>query len=218
MKSLRLVAIAVLLSFSAVAFAAPSITTLSPTSGTIGALVTITGSGFGSPQGTSTVNFNGTTATSITSWSDTQIKATVPTGATSGSVVVTASDLQSNGVAFTVIAPAITGLSVTSGAPGASVIISGSGFGSSQGAGVVTFNGQPAPVGSWSDSSISVAVPGGATTGNIVVSHGGLNSNAVAFTVAPIVTGVSPSIGGAGTSVTITGVNFTATQGHSCDS
>jgi RHS repeat-associated protein len=213
MKSLRLVAIAVLLSFSAVAFAAPSITTLSPTSGTIGALVTITGSGFGSPQGTSTVNFNGTTATSITSWSDTQIKATVPTGATSGSVVVTASDLQSNGVAFTVIAPAITGLSVTSGAPGASVIISGSGFGSSQGAGVVTFNGQPAPVGSWSDSSISVAVPGGATTGNIVVSHGGLNSNAVAFTVAPIVTGVSPSIGGAGTSVTITGVNFTATQG-----
>ena len=59
--------------------AAPSITSLSPTSGAVGASVTIAGSGFGSTQGSSTLKFNGTTAT-ITSWSATSIVAKVPTG------------------------------------------------------------------------------------------------------------------------------------------
>ena len=51
-----------------VAAAAPSITSLSPTSGAVGASVTITGTNFGSTQGASTVAFNGTAAT-LTSWS-----------------------------------------------------------------------------------------------------------------------------------------------------
>src|SRR5204863_8449010 len=42
---------------------APSITTLSPTSGPVGTTVTITGANFGATQGTSTVAFNGTAAT-----------------------------------------------------------------------------------------------------------------------------------------------------------
>ena len=57
----------------------------------VGASVTITGANFGSTQGTSTVTFNGTAATTITSWSATSIVATVPTGATTGNVVVNAS-------------------------------------------------------------------------------------------------------------------------------
>lgn len=83
--------------------AAPSITNLSPTSGAVGASVTIAGTNFGSTQGTSTVTFNGTTATTITSWSTTSIVATVPTGATTGNVVVTVSTVASNGSAFTVV-------------------------------------------------------------------------------------------------------------------
>ena len=100
---------------------APSITTLSPTSGAVGVPVTITGTSFGSTQGTGTVNFNGTSA-SITSWAASSIKVTVPAGATTGNVVVYASGVNSNGVAFTV-APSITTLSPTSGAVGASVTI-----------------------------------------------------------------------------------------------
>ena len=46
--------------------------------------------------------FNGITA-SITNWSATSITATVPTGATSGSVVVTVGGQASNGVAFTIL-------------------------------------------------------------------------------------------------------------------
>ncbi len=99
----RLVGISLLLCtvLSGVSFAAPSITSLSPTSGAVGASVTIAGTNFGSTQGTSTVAFNGTTATTITSWGATSIVATVPTGATTGNVVVTVSGVASNGAAFT---------------------------------------------------------------------------------------------------------------------
>src|SRR5258706_753802 len=58
----------------------PTISSLSPTSGAVGAAVTITGTNFGSSQGSSTVNFNGTIAT-ITTWSATSSAVTVPTGA-----------------------------------------------------------------------------------------------------------------------------------------
>jgi hypothetical protein len=76
----------------------PSIARLSPNSGALGTSVTITGSNFGSPQGSSSVTFNGTTATPA-SWSNTSI--VVPAGATTGNVVVTVGGAASNGVNFT---------------------------------------------------------------------------------------------------------------------
>jgi hypothetical protein len=80
---------------------APTITSLSPNSGALGTSVTITGTNFGSTQGTSTVTFNGTTATP-TSWTTTSIVAPVPSGATTGNVVVNVGGTASNGVNFTV--------------------------------------------------------------------------------------------------------------------
>ena len=79
----------------------PTITTLNPTSGAIGTSVTITGTNFGATQGTGSVNFNGTAATP-TSWSATSIIAPVPSGATTGNVLVTVGGVVSNGVNFTV--------------------------------------------------------------------------------------------------------------------
>src|SRR5262249_5445177 len=58
---------------------------------------------FGATQGTSTVTFNGTTATP-TSWSATSIVAPVPAGATTGPVAVTVGGVPSNGANFTVTA------------------------------------------------------------------------------------------------------------------
>src|SRR5436309_1842510 len=80
----------------------PTISSLSPTSGGVGTSVTINGSNFGSKQGTSTVKFNGTTATP-TSWSTGKIVAPVPSGATTGGVVVTVSGIASNSITFTVV-------------------------------------------------------------------------------------------------------------------
>jgi hypothetical protein len=80
---------------------APAITSLSPNSGTLGTAVTITGTNFGSSQGSSTVTFSGTAGTA-TSWSPTSIVVRVPTGATTGNVVVTVGGVASSGVTFTV--------------------------------------------------------------------------------------------------------------------
>jgi len=83
---------------------APTITSLNPTLGTVGTSVTITGTNFGATQGTSTVTFNGTATnpTSSANWSATSIVVPVPTGATTGNVVVTVGGVASNGVLFTV--------------------------------------------------------------------------------------------------------------------
>src|SRR6184192_4468962 len=105
-----------------------NIASLNPTSGLVGTSVTITGANFGATQGTSTVKFNGTTATP-TSWSATSIVVPVPAGATTGNVVVTVSGVASNGVAFTVLpTPSITSLAPTSGAVGAAITITGTNF------------------------------------------------------------------------------------------
>ena len=195
--------------------AAPSITSLSPTSGAVTASVTITGANFGSTRGSSTVKFNGTAATP-TSWSATSIVVPVPTGATTGNVVVTVSGVASNGKSFTVVpAPSITSLSPTSGAVTASVTITGTNFGSPQGSGTVKFNGTTATPTSWTATSIAVHVPTGATTGNVVVNASGVASNGKSFTVvpAPSITSLSPTSGAVGAPVTITGTNFGSTQG-----
>jgi YD repeat-containing protein len=197
------------------AFATLSISSLSPTSGAVGASVTISGSGFGSSQGSSTVKFNGITATA-TSWKNTTIVATVPAGATTGNVVVAVGSNSSNGVTFTVVpAPSITSLSPASVAIGGSVTITGSNFGATQGSGTVKFNGTTATVTTWSATSIAATVPTGATNGNVVVFASGVNSNGAAFTIvpAPSITSLSVTTGTIGTAVTISGSNFGSPQG-----
>lgn len=194
---------------------APSISALTPNSGAIGSSVTIAGSNFGTSQGNGSVKFNGKTE-AISSWSATSIIATETTGTTTGSVVVTAAGgVASAGVPFTVTpAPNITVLSPTTGAVGATVTISGTNFGSSQG--TVTFNGTAASPTSWAAGSITVAVPAAATTGNVVVvAAGGIASNNVSFTVSPSITSISPMSGIVGTSVTISGNTFGSPQGTS---
>jgi hypothetical protein len=71
-----------------------SISSLTPSSSIVGSTVVISGSGF---TGATGVSFNGTSATSFTVNSNSQITATVPTGATTGTISVTV-----NGVCTTV--------------------------------------------------------------------------------------------------------------------
>src|SRR6266481_502112 len=198
--------------------AAPSITSLTPNTGAVGSSIVIAGSNFGSTQGSSTVKFNGTTATT-TSWGASSITVTVPTGATTGNVVVTVSGLASNGVTFTVTAaPSITSLTPNTGAVGSSIVIAGSNFGPSQGNGNVKFNGVSATtITSWGASSITATVPSGATTGNVVVTAaGGVASSGATFavTAAPSITSLTPNTGAVGSSIVIAGSNFGPSQGN----
>jgi hypothetical protein len=217
MSSVLSLVVCLLLGVAAQAAAAPSITSLSPTSGAVGASVTITGTGFGATKGTSTVKFNGTTA-ATSSWSATSIVATVPSGATTGNVIVTVSSQNSNGRSFTVLAtPTITSLTPTSAGVGASVTIAGSGFGATKGSSTVSFNGTTAATTSWSATSIVATAPAGATTGNVVVNASGVNSNGSAFTVLPrpTITALSTTSGQIADAVVIMGTNFGAMQGAS---
>jgi hypothetical protein len=82
----------------------PKIKKLSPNSGAVGTMVTISGQNFGDTSGTgstaSTVMFNGIPVTP-SSWSQTQIVVTVPANAATGNVTVTVAG-QSTSKTFTV--------------------------------------------------------------------------------------------------------------------
>src|SRR6266478_5356994 len=82
-------------------------------------------------------------------------------------------------------APVITSVSATTGSIGSEVVINGSGFGASQGGSLVMLNNSPVTVNSWSNTSVIITVPSGATSGYLVVSvaPGMNNSNAVYFAV-----------------------------------
>ena len=80
----------------------PTITSVTPTSGVAGTQVTIAGSGFGATQGASGVTFNSVAAVPAT-WSDALITVPIPSGATTGSVIVTVGGFPSNAATFTVV-------------------------------------------------------------------------------------------------------------------
>lgn len=80
---------------------APVVSTLSPTSGPVTRLVTITGNGFSSTAALNQIRFNGILATTLSATA-TLLTTQVPSGATTGPVTVTVGGLASNGMTFTV--------------------------------------------------------------------------------------------------------------------
>jgi len=86
----------------------PMITSFSPAMGPPGTVVTIVGTDFGSSQGT--VTFNGAAAT-ISSWSATQITASVPGNASTGPITVTAGGMTATSASNFQMAPVISSFS-----------------------------------------------------------------------------------------------------------
>jgi len=169
----------------------------------VGIPVTITGSGF---TGATSVKFNGTTA-GYTVDSATQITATVPANATTGTITVTTPAGTATSASSFTVAPRITSFSPASGPVGTSVIINGANF---TGATSVTFNGTSASYTVNTAIKITATVPSGATTGLIgVTTAAGTATSGTDFTVAPRISSFSPTSGVIGSSVTINGANFT---------
>lgn len=163
--------------------AAPTITSFTPTSGGVGTVVTITGTNFNNPA-VNDVEFNNLNAASFNVASNTQITATVPTGATDGPIEVTNADgTATSSAIFDVIpAPTITSFTPTSGQVGTSVVITGTNF---TGATAVKFNNVSATTFTVdSATQITATVPTGATTGLIsVTTPGGTATSTTNFTV-----------------------------------
>lgn len=96
------------------------------------------------------------------------------------------------------------------GAVGATVTVYGTAFGNTSNT-TVKFNGISATPSAVTSTSITVAVPNGATTGALSVTVSGATVTSGTFTVppgAPTITGFTPTTQVVGGSVTITGTNF----------
>jgi IPT/TIG domain len=197
------------LGLEAPAFAATTVTSFTPTSAGVGCAVTITGTEF--TGATAVKFFNNVTASFVVN-SATQITAIVPAAAADGPIEVTApGGTDASGTDFDVTAavcPTITSFTPTSGPVGTSVVITGTNF---TGATAVTFNNVTATFTVNSATQITATVPTTATTGLIrVTTSGGTTSSLTNFTIAaPTITSFTPTSGPVGTSVKITGTNFT---------
>ncbi|PTL79262.1 IPT/TIG domain-containing protein [Vitiosangium sp. GDMCC 1.1324] len=198
--------------FTVLSSAVPTLTSFSPASAGEGARVTLTGTGF---TGATAMSFNGIDVTSVYVQSDTSLYAYVPTGASTGRLRVYNS--QGVGVSssdFTVLpAPRITGFSPTSGPVGTVVTLNGSGF---TGATDVRLGNTSLTVTPKSDTQLTVAIPTGTLSGTFRVdAPGGRATSGSTFSVqssgSPSLSSFSPSTGWVGTSVTLTGSNFTGT-------
>ncbi len=147
---------------------APSITSLSPTSGTAGTTVMLTGTNV---AGATSVIFSGSTLASWTVLSATQLRVVIPAGVPSGRFTVTTVGGSGTSTgSFTVSAPRIKSFTPTSGRVGTAVTITGANL---TGATAVRFNGTTATFTVVSATSIKAVVPPGATTGKVTVSTGG---------------------------------------------
>jgi gliding motility-associated-like protein len=116
-------------------------------------------------------------------------------------------------------APTITSFTPTSGAVGTTVTITGTNFSTTPANNTVLFNLTPAAVTASTNTSITTTVPGGATTGKISVTVNCLSAiSATDFTVGasllPTITSFTPVSGPVGTSVILTGTNFSTTPAN----
>ena len=203
---------------------APTVTSITPASGMTfgGSTVTISGANF---VGATGVTIGGAAATNVTVVNSTTITATTPAGSvgTASVIVTTPGGSNAPNSLYTyqspVNAPTITSVSPATGSTlgGTSVTITGTKF---TGATSVTFDGTPATsVPSLSDTSITAVTPArvaGAVSVIVTTPNGSNPANSLYTYVAPpTVTGISPSSGTTlgGTSVTITGTNFTGATG-----
>jgi uncharacterized repeat protein (TIGR03803 family) len=145
--------------------------------GAVGARVVILGNTL---TGATAVSFNGTAAT-FKVVSNTEITTTVPVGATSGKLTVTAASGTLSSDRTYRVTPKVTTFSPASGPVGTSVTITGASLTQTS---KVAFGGKTATFTVDSDTQVTATVPTGAVTGRIAITTaGGTASSATSFTV-----------------------------------
>jgi IPT/TIG domain len=165
------------------------------------------------------VSFGNVAASTFAFVSDSNVTATVPTGAVTAPIkVTTGNGTGQSSTNFTVTtsggsAPTVTSFTPTTGPVGTSVSITGTGFTGLTG---VSFGGVAAVTTHFvSDTNVTATVPTGAVTGHVAVSTGnGTGTSSGNFTVttsgtAPKITSFYPQYGKTGALIRISGSGFT---------
>lgn len=203
---------------------APTVSSVSPTTGSLagGYTLTITGTGFISGA---TVKVNGITCGGVTVGSATSLTCTAPGSTSTGTydVVVTNSDGQTDTLptAFKYQnAPTITSISPNGGPPagGTTVSIYGTGFDNSNGSPTVNFGGTACTsvnmISSVLMTCVTPALPAGPYNVNVINQDGGLQTASLpsgfTYRTPPTVLSVSPTGGplAGGNTLTVTGTDF----------
>jgi hypothetical protein len=188
---------------------APAITSFTPSTGSTGTQVTITGVNF---TGATAVSFGGVAAASFSVVSSTSITAIVSTGAT-GAVQVTTPYGTASRSTFTFGTPAappvITGFLPISGTYGDTITIQGTGLTQTSS---VTFGSQPALGFTILSDTVITAIVGEGASGSVTVIASADTASHSGFTYvqppALTVAAFSPVSGTTGTTITITGSQF----------
>jgi len=181
---------------------APFIAGLSPGNGVQGTTVTINGANF---TNVSSVKFNGVTGTFTTPTSTTILYATVPPDATSGPVTVTSSSGTGTSSSLFYLQPWITN-ATASGIVNSSLVISGINLTNTT---AIVVDGVSYPSFTNSPTQVVATVPANATTGPITLTApGGIFISTNNFVVLPKIYSFTPTIGPAGTVVTIGGTSL----------
>jgi len=191
------------------------ITSISKSTAKTGETITITGSGFGTSDGANYVSFGDGNSNNFPEWTDKEIKVIIADNATSGRLSVNVKGLKSNNFDFIII-PNISDINPKAANTGDDIIITGSGFGTTQGSSILSFNGADASICNycWTTTQLTVKVPLGTQTGSIYVTVGGNNSNNFPFTILPIISNINPNPAKIGGEIIITGSNFGTTIGN----
>lgn len=183
---------------------APIITSFTPANGVRGTSVTLNGADF-TDLDSPAVRFNGIAASNQTPTSTAVLIATVPANATSG--IITAANASGSGSSPSLfyMQPWITALSTNGGIVNASFTMTGRSLTNTAS---VQINGVNYAFSS-SSSQIVATIPSNAISGQIeITTPGGIFISTNTFAILPKIYGFSPSIGPAGTVVTITGTSL----------
>lgn len=189
---------------------APLISSVTPGKGDPGTPVEITGDNF---AGGAAVLFGNLPASEVTVVSTTKITARVPAGVTTGLIKVQSNGLEGLSQQPFYARPVILSLSPETAREGEEVTITGSNFSVVPGENLVAFGAVPLPeahlIGATA-TTLTLKAPAHSARGKVTVSVQGLTSNESPqpFTLLPTVTGFTPSSGGSGTVVTISGKNM----------
>lgn len=167
----------------------PSVTSISPESGTAGTIITLTGSGFGTDPSHVKVQFSSVEVRTVISVTDTQIEVEAPAGFSDRTVNVRAiaPNASSNVVEFYYLdatPPSITSTPATC-FYNSTVVITGNNFSPNKGDNIVKFGAMEATVTEATRTSLTVTTPdlGDATDTDITVTKFDLVSNAWNITV-----------------------------------
>jgi hypothetical protein len=197
-------------------YAAPVLSSISPSSAVSAGNIPITLSGANFGQSAS-VTIGGAACT-VTSQTSSQFVCTLPAGSgINQAVILTVASQTSNTVLFSYSAPALTSISpatfVTSG--NVPITLTGTSFGSASANGMVSFGQVTCPVVTWGHSQIICTLPPGQGTNlAFMVTVSQQSSNTLLFSyAAPTLTLITPTLGltgpaGATALITIVGTSF----------